>query len=82
MYRYQLTEWVKDKGELHEAIKQIEQYEGKGKGYIVREDNGRWAVYTKGDLVYKRGYIRKPKGDEGAYPTIFQYRDIIRRAKR
>jgi hypothetical protein len=82
VYRYQLTEWVKDKGELRYAIKQIEQYEGKGKGFIVREDNGRWAVYTKGDLVVEQGYIRKPKSEPGECHRLLQYTDIIRGAKR
>lgn len=53
-YTYQLTEWVEDVKELKGIIRQIEQYEGKNKGYQLKggfiNKSPVVAVFTTGEL--------------------------------
>ncbi len=80
-YNYQLTKWL-DRGELDEVIQQIETYEGEGKGYYIGERGGKWAVFTKGDLVVDTKDFKSYKGLQQGELTLLQYRDMVRLAKR
>ena len=74
-YPFQLTRWLK-REDLDDIILQIESYEGENKGYCVRERDGKWAVFTKGDLVVERKTDMPDPDMEGATFTIPQYRNL------
>ena len=52
-YNYQLSEWAEDKKALRRIVRQIEQYEGIGRGYVIKEDIINkcivYAVFTTGE---------------------------------
>jgi len=86
-YPYQLTKPYKTekecKDDCKEIIKQIEACEGKGKGYSIRQSNGKWAVYTRGDLVLTREEyidIKNSRQENGDF-TILQVRDVLKDMK-
>ena len=78
-YGHRLTEWL-EKEELNNVIKQIETYEGKGKGYHLRKRDGKWAVFTEGDMVIRKQDVKSHKSKRQRVPTILQYRDMVRLA--
>ena len=78
-YEHQLTDWM-DREQLDEVIEQIEQYEGRGKGYRVGERNGKWAVFTEGSMVVRRQDSRRSyQGLSKDTINILQYRDFLHR---
>ena len=84
-YPYQLTESYKTKGECRREckgiIRQIEKYEGAGKGYDIRERGGKWAVYTSGELGYAGQVPCDNEDIQGEEVTVLQYRDLLKRVR-
>jgi len=80
-FKYQLTNWL-PKEKLREAIRQIEKYEGQGKGYCLREDAGKWAIFTEG-LYIDEGSEDNPYGisTEGEI-NILGCQELLRRARK
>ena len=83
LYTFQLTKNFKTRGECwrecKSVIKQIEEYEGRKKGYRVRKTPKGWAVFTTGILAEQW----EPDDHKGDIPSgelsLPQYRNIIRR---
>jgi len=80
-YPYQLTCYLTKRG-LRYVVRQIEKYEGKGKGYRLGERGGKWAVFTKGDMVVTKPDTRSYRSPFPPGYSLLQYRSAIQKAKR
>ena len=84
-FNYPLTVSFKSEGECWREcrgiIEQIEKYEGRNKGFDIREENGKWAVYTSGDLAKEEFCYPKDGDKAGGETNLLQYRDILRRVR-